>query len=475
MKTLVGRENEISILKEALLSDESEMVAVVGRRRVGKTFLIQSIYQKHINFEITGSQNASLKEQLINFTHQLQLFSKSTIAVSPPASWTEAFHQLSTFLESKKYKQKKVIFIDELPWLASHKSNFLSALAYFWNNWATKRNIVMVICGSAASWMIEKVVHNKGGLHNRITKLISLQPFTLAETRDYLLSRKVNLNLYQIAQLYMVMGGIPHYLKEIAPGKSAAQNIDSICFSSNGLLRDEFLKLYPSLFDKASNHISIIRAIASKWKGISRKEILDISKMPDGGSITKYLRELSQSGFISNYLPFGKKKKETLYRLTDEYSLFYLKFIEKMRKQTWNNLSQLPKWKNWNGYAFENLCLKHNLEIKNALGISGVYSEESSYFYKGDVDSSGFQVDLLIDRQDQVINLCEIKFAEAEFSIDKAYAKKLRERVALFKEKTRTRKNIFLTFISSYGVKPNINSIGLIENEITLAALFTKL
>ncbi len=474
MKTLVGRTNERSILQSALLSPDSEMIAVVGRRRVGKTFLIQSIYQKHISFEITGSQNISLKEQLQNFTNQLQLFRKSTIAISPPSNWTEAFYQLSTFLESKSSKQKKVIFIDELPWLASHKSRFLSALGYFWNNWASKNNIVVVICGSAASWMIEKVVHNKGGLHNRITKLISLQPFTLAETKEYLLSRKVNLNLYQIIQLYMVMGGIPHYLKEIEAGKSAAQNIDSICFSKNGLLRDEFLKLYPSLFDKASNHILIIRAISTKWKGVSRKEIVEISKMPDGGSITKYLTELDQSGFITSYLPFGKKKKETLYRLTDEYSLFYLKFIENMRKQTWNNLSQLPKWKNWTGYAFESLCLKHSLEIKSALGISGVYSEESSYFYKGDKETSGFQVDLLIDRQDNTINLCEIKFTEAEFNIDKAYAKKLRGRVALFKEKTKTRKNIFLTFISPYGINPNINSIGLVENEISIDALFAK-
>lgn len=232
------------------------------------------------------------------------------------------------------------------------------------------------------------------------------------------------------------------------------------------------MKLYPSLFDKASNHISIIRALATKWKGLSRKEIISISKLPDGGSVTKYLTELSQSGFISAYFPYGKTKKETMYRLTDEYSLFYLKFIENKHKQSCINLSQLQIWKSWNGYAFENTCLKHSHLIKNALGISGVYSEESSFIYKPDSGSNGFQIDLLIDRMDNSINLCEMKFYESEFIIDKVYAKTLRERAAQFKRQTKTRKQIFLTFISTYGIKSNIYSIGLINQEISMDALF---
>lgn len=474
MRTFTGRIHEINILQEALKTDNPEMIAIIGRRRVGKTFLIQTVYKKHICFEMTGSQNTPVKEQLQNFANQLQSYSKSNIAISPPANWTAAFHQLSSFLDTKKFNKKKVLFIDELPWLASHKSRFLSAFGYFWNNWASKKNIVVVICGSAASWMIEKVVHNRGGLHNRITKFISLSPFTLAETKEYLLSRNVSINHYQIIQLYMAMGGIPHYLKEIQQGKSAAQNIDAICFARNALLKDEFLKLYPSLFAKASNHISIIRALATKWKGLSRKEIVKISKLPDGGSVTKYLTELSQSGFINAFLPFGKTKKDTLYRLTDEYSLFYLKFIENKRRQSWDNLSQLQTWKSWSGYAFENICLKHSYLIKHALGISGVYSNESSFIFKGDQGSKGFQIDLLIDRNDNSINLCEIKFYESEFIVNKSYANTLRERIALFKMRTKTRKQVFLTIISTFGLKSNIHSIGLVNQEITMDALFIR-
>ena len=472
METFIGRTEEINILQNALTTNESEMIAVIGRRRVGKTFLIRSVYKKHIGFEITGSQRTPLKEQLQNFANQLQLFSKSPVPIAAPVSWPAAFRQLSFFLDKQKSNQKKVLFFDELPWLASHKSRFLSAFGYFWNTWASQKNIVVVICGSAASWMIEKVVNDKGGLHNRITKLISLSPFTLAETRKYLLSRKVSLNHYQTIQLYMAMGGIPHYLKEIQPGKSATQNIDAICFGKNGLLKDEFSNLYPSLFDNASNHISIIRALATKWKGLSRKEIVGISNLPDGGSVTKYLTELSQSGFITAYMPYGKTKKDTLYRLTDEYSLFYLKFIEGRPKQSWINLSQLQTWKSWSGYAFENICLKHSQQIKNELGISGVYSQESSFVYKGDKYSKGFQIDLLIDRQDNSINLCEMKYHESEFTINQSYAKTLRERRAQFKTQTKTRKNVFLTFISTFGIKSNMHSIGIVDQEINLDALF---
>lgn len=472
MGTYIERTEETNILQNALKTNESEMIAVIGRRRVGKTLLIRSVYKKHIVFELTGSLQTPTKEQLENFAGQLQFFSKSPIKLATPKSWPDAFRQLTTFLEKQKTNQKKVLFFDELPWLASHKSRFLSAFGYFWNTWASRKNLVVVICGSAASWMIEKVVNDKGGLHNRITKLISLSPFTLAETRKYLLSRKINLNLYQSIQLYMAMGGIPHYLKEIEPGKSAAQNIDAICFGKNGLLKDEFSNLYLSLFDNATNHISIIRALATKWKGLSRKEIVDISKLPDGGSVTKYLNELNQSGFISSYLPYGKTKKDTLYRLTDEYSLFYLKFIEGKRKQSWLNLSELQIWKSWSGYAFENICLKHSQQIKNALGISGVYSEESSFVFKGDESAKGFQIDLLIDRQDNSINLCEMKFHESEFTITGAYAKTLRERTAQFRAKAKTRKSIFLTFISTFGIKPNMHSIGTVNQEITMGELF---
>ncbi|HBX52275.1 MAG: ATPase [Bacteroidetes bacterium RIFOXYA12_FULL_35_11] len=476
-KNIIGRTEEISMMTDLLFNKHPEMLAVIGRRRVGKTYLVRNVYRDYINFEITGIQQASAKQQLEYFATQLNKISGNKKTTSIPESWLEAFFQLSTALEKIKTKKKKVLFFDELPWLASRKSGFLTALGHFWNSWASKQNIIVVICGSSASWMINKVVHNKGGLHNRITKLINLAPFTLAETKKYLKSRNIKMDHYQTIQLYMAMGGVPHYLKEIKPGLSAAQNIDTICFRKNGLLRDEFDKLYPALFEKAEKHINIIRALASKWKGLTRTEIITKSKIKDGGSLTRILSELISSGFVSSYFPFDKKKKETLYRLTDEYSLFYIHFIEKQAKpgmNIWPKLIQSQQWKSWSGFAFENICMKHTENIKKALGISGVYTEESSYIYKGNEYENGFQIDLLIDRSDDVINICEIKFHSGEFTIDKAYANILRRKINNFQLKSKTKKSMMLTFISTFGVKNNMHKTSIVENDLTIEVLFEE-
>ena len=368
-----------------------------------------------------------------------------------------------------------VVFLDELPWMSTHRSGFLKGLSYFWNSWAVQQNIVVVICGSAASWMIRKVIHHKGGLHNRVTKRIRLQPFTLAETEDFLINRAIRLERYQLLQLYMVMGGIPHYLKEIEAGKSAVQNIDKICFGENGLLRDEFLSLYPALFKHADYHTAIIRALASKPNGLIRSDLIQQAKLTESGRITKVLMELSESGFITTYPAFGKKKKGQLFRLTDEYSIFYLRFIEPNLSETqgvWSSLSQSQSYKIWCGYAFENVCLKHISSIKKALGISGIYTRSASFFRKKDNDNQGVQIDLLIDRNDRTINIVEIKFYNGTFTISKDYANKLRTKIQVFKDITQTKKQVFLTVMTSLGLKANIHSIGLVDNHFDSNVLF---
>lgn len=476
-KNLIGREREREILTEALQSNEPEMVAVIGRRRVGKTFLIKQVYEEEILFEVTGLQDADLKKQLANFSFALSRHSGSRVPLKTPANWLEAFQMLVLQLDQLPEEPKKVVFFDEVPWLASKKSDFLTGLGFFWNSWAVNRNIVVVICGSAASWMIEKVVNNRGGLHNRITRRIFLEPFNLAETEAYLQSRNIHFNRYQIVELYMALGGIPHYLKEVKGGKSAVQNIDSICFSKEGLLREEFSRLYPALFANAEKHIAIIRALATSRQGLARQKTIQLAGLSEGGNTSKVLLELERSGFISSYFPFGKKKKGKLYRLTDEYSLFYLQFMEDKSHegtQTWHHLSQTQEYKTWSGYAFENICLKHIPQIKKALGIAGVYSRSSSFIKKGTDTEKGTQIDLLIDRNDKVINLFEIKFYNAELSISSDYAQALREKVRVFQEATNTRKHIMVTLITTFGLKPNKHSLGLVDQALDLDSLFEK-
>ncbi|MEM9720013.1 MAG: ATP-binding protein [Bacteroidota bacterium] len=477
LTSLIGRTQEIAILKQALSSSEAEMVSIIGRRRVGKTFLVNTIYEEELIFSITGVQNGTLADQLENFADQISEYAETDLPIQRPDNWLKAFQLLRAYVKEHLDNKKKVIFFDELPWLATQRSGFLQALGYFWNSWAAQQNLVIVICGSAASWMIRKVVNDTGGLHNRITKRIYLEPFTLAETEEYLNSRKIQFNRYQLVQLYMVMGGIPHYLKEIQGGKSATQNIQEICFSQNGLLADEFSRLYSSLFSEATTHIKVIRTLGDSWIGLTRKELVKMGKLSEGGTLTRVLEELVQSGFISAYRPFGRKKKEKLYRLTDPYSLFYLQFIEDKAyegKDIWQHLSQTQAFKTWSGYAFENICLRHITQIKKAMSIAGIYSLSSSYYRKGSLAQKGVQIDLLIDRKDQVINLFEIKFYTKRIRLSKADADQLREKMWTFEEATKTLKQLFWILISPFGLVENQHSSGLIAQSLTLDDLFLE-
>lgn len=472
---MIGRKDELLILNKAFQSSEAEMIAVIGRRRVGKTFLIRQAYKGKIDFDLTGIQHGTSREQLQNFADRLSLYAKPLFPFHRPTDWLQAFQMLVVWLESTPKSEKRVIFFDELPWLAAPKSGFIKALGYFWNSWASEQNICVVICGSAASWMIANVVHDKGGLHNRITRRVHLMPFTLAETETYLQSRQVRLERYQILLIYMALGGIPHYLKEVEGGKTAAQNIDFICFSPNGILKDEFLQLYPALFDNSEVHTKIVRSLAQTWQGLSRNELIESAQLQNNGNTSRALEELVSSGFVSTYFAFGKKKKDLRYRLTDEYSLFYLKFIEENQgfgQSSWQNISQTQSWKSWSGYAFENLALRHVPQIKKALGISGINTETSSFYQKGNAQQQGVQIDLLIDRNDHAINLCELKFYNSEVLITKAMAKELRTKLALFRAASQTNKQIFLTLIAPFDVIQNEISIGLLDNSLSMDIFF---
>lgn len=475
-KQLVGRQPEQQILLEALDSGEAEMVAVFGRRRVGKTFLVKQTYRDRIVFELTGLQNASNAAQLKNFSQQLAERIGSPVGAPMPKDWLEAFFMLSRFVKTKlDEEQKMVVFFDEVPWLAGQKSGFIMGLGWFWNSFAVNENLVVVICGSAASWMIQKIVNDRGGLHNRITERIFLKPFTLDETDAYLRSRNIVLDRYSIVQIYMALGGIPHYLKEIVGSKSVAQNINDLCFSANGLLRDEFSRLYPALFARAENHVAVVRALADSRQGLSRGDIARAAKISEGGTFTRVLEELEQSNFITSYYPFAKKKKDMLFRLTDEFSLFYLRFMEKNRDSgddAWLQLSQSQTAKIWAGYAYENLCLRHLPQVKKALGISGVYAAASTFLQRGTDEEKGAQIDLVLDRADRVVNLFEIKFHDRELSLSETDARALRQQMWTFAAATKTRKRLMLVMITAFGLKHNQHSLGLVEKVLSLEDLF---
>lgn len=469
---IVGRSNERLLFQKIVNSPSSEFVAVYGRRRVGKTFLIRETFNNDFHFHLTGIANATVPAQLVNFHNAIR--KKNTGSDFPVAkNWIEAFQQLIELLERNTDK-RKIIFIDELPWLDSPKSNCLGALEHFWNSWASARkDIILIVCGSAASWMINKLINNKGGLHNRVTHKIKLLPFTLKECEQFLAERNFNWNRYQIVEAYMALGGIPFYWNALQAEFSATQNIAKLFFSENGLLKNEFPNLFQSLFKKAENHVAVIEALGTKARGLNREEIMTLAKLKSGGRATQTIDELEVSGFIRKYVPFNKQTKDSVYQLTDLYSLFYLRFIKGNKSATekfWLTALDSTQQRIWSGYSFEMVCLLHTEQIKKKLGIQGVQSSEGSWRSKD--SKPGAQIDLVIDRKDQTINLCEMKFSINPFTIDKKYAENLRNKLGTFRSETKTQKGVMLTMISTYGLKQNQYSIGLVQHDLAMDCLF---
>ncbi len=473
---IVGREPEIEKLNKLLYSDSAEFLAVYGRRRVGKTFLIRQYLKKHIIFNFTGAKDTETEQQLVNFNTEFIKRNNTKKLTNAPLNWNEAFSNLIFYLNRlPKKKAKYVIFIDEMPWIDLPKSGFIAALEFFWNqHLSTMDNMLLIACGSASSWIKNKLINARGGLYNRVTQRINLKPFNLYETELYLNALGVKLPRYQIVEIYMVMGGIPFYLKELAKGKSAMQQIDAICFSQQGLLYGEYAQLYHSLFKNANQHIAIIKCLAMYPQGVTRQQIALKTKISEG-SLSRVLDELNECDFISIYEPFLNKKKASVYKLTDLYSLFYLKFInpnKKTGKGTWAQLSKQQNYITWSGYAFENISMMHITQIKKALGISGVYTTTSSWVFKGNDTLPGTQIDMIIDRADNTINLCEAKFTKDNFAITKNYAAQLRMKKSIFKQATKTKKATFTTLITSFPAIKNQHYLGEIENEIIADKLF---
>ncbi len=469
---IIGRKAEKAVLEAALQSPEAEMIAIVGRRRVGKTFLVTQTYSDRIKLELTGIQRATLRQQLGNFTDVLQTHQgPSDTVLDVPEDWLSAFRLLRQYAQTQLTDEKIVLFFDELPWLANSHSGFLEALGYFWNSWASRQNLVIVLCGSAASWIIEKVVKDTGGLHNRITRRLHLEPFSLLETEQFLQARGVHWDRYQIVQYYMIAGGIPHYLKEAEPGKSAMQTIDRVCFSATGLLRDEFSNLYPALFKNSELHVTLVRTLAQKKSGMTRQQLIETLKIPSGGTISTVLEELEQSGFITLSFPFGKRVRDKVWRLTDEYSIFYLQFIEGQvlqKSNNWLNLLDSQAYKSWSGFAFENICLRHVQQIKKTLGIAGVYTEASAFYKKSTDAEEGAQIDLVLDRKDRIINLFEIKFYGDAFHFGTAEMAALRHKSGVFMHSTNTKKYLDWVLITTFGIKNQ----GMLDHVLTLDDLF---
>ncbi|MCR4713136.1 MAG: AAA family ATPase [Treponemataceae bacterium] len=472
---VIGRTEEYERLNECMNSNQAQLVIVYGRRRVGKTFLINEFFHNTFAFKLTGTYGKEKEVQLRNFASSLKRQTHKDPAT--PKDWLQAFELLRDYLEALPQNKKQVVFFDEMPWLDNHKSDFLSSFEWFWNDWAsTQDNLVFIVCGSATSWMDEKIANNKGGLFNRQTCKLFLKPFKLAEVEEYLLSRQIKWSRYDIVRCYMIMGGIPYYLSLLSNKLSLSQNIDKLFFAEDCELWDEFEHLYNTLFTNSESYIKVVESLSSKRGGLTRAEIVEKTKLNGNGDLTAVLKNLELSGFIrvSNF--YKKAKKDSLYQLRDYFTAFYFQFIKNnygKDEHFWSNSTDNPTRRTWEGLVFEQICKDHIFAIKQKLGISGILSEESAWFVRADKESGtgGAQIDLLIKRRDRVITICEIKFSNGEYLITKDYDLNLRNKVELFKSETNCKESIQLIMLTTYGVKQNEYS-SVIQNQIVMDDLF---
>lgn len=469
---LIGREKEIKTLQQAYHSEYSEFVAVYGRRRIGKTFLIREAFNYQFAFQHTGVYKESLKKQLRNFRDALRMSGMKKAKI--PTDWSDAFFQLAQFIKENK-EEKKVIFIDEIPWLDTPRSGFLSALEYFWNSFASARkDVLLIICGSATSWIINKVLKNHGGLHNRVTYRIHLQPFTLYECEQYAKYLGMRASHYDLIEYYMILGGVAFYWSRLDKGLSVAQNIDNMIFSETGFLHNEFNELYDSLFNEPESYLKIIHALGTIRIGMTRDELVKEGGISSNGKLTRMLEDLTECGFIKRIPSYGGKAKDDLIQLVDNFTIFYYKYMKENLNNDehfWSNSYNSPIRSAWTGLAFERVCFQHIPQIKQAMGIAGVATQCYSWKAKGDALSSGTQIDMVLDRRDNIINICEMKFSKGEYTITKDYAMALNNKVERFIESTKNKKTILLTMITTNGVVHN-EYWNQIQCDITADELF---
>lgn len=477
-EAIIGRTFEQKLLKDYYDSTKSELVAVYGRRRIGKTHLIKMFFHEKFDFWFTGIYDAKKTDLLKQFGMEL---SKCTgKKTKTPKDWFEAFNALSEYLLSLN-KEKVTVFIDELPWLDTPKGNFLQAFSYFWNMWhSDKSQLKLFVCGSATTWMLDKFVGDKGGLYGRVSRAIYLRPFNLGETAKFLKDIKgIELNHYQILELYMILGGVPYYLDMLKKDLPLSVNIDYLFFKEGAPLKNEYDFLFRSLFKESKGYKKVIETLSEKLIGMTRNDIMVATKMDKGGTLSEILENLCACDFVRKYTSIGKTERDAIYQLTDLFSLFHLRFVEKDSSQDqnfWSNLSSTGTKNSWAGYAFEQVCLHHITQIKSKLSILGVLSNTYSWNCKPFTDKDGTawkggQIDMLIDRKDQVINICEMKYSVDEYTITEEYEKKLRQRASLFKHVTKTKKALQHTFVTTYGVKQNLYS-GIVQSEVMMEDLF---
>ena len=477
--SIIGRRDEIKSLERFMKSTKSEFVAIYGRRRVGKSYLVEEVYRGKIVFRAIGayikdSDSKTYREVQLTHFYESLLDSGMSDDAPRPTCWREAFRLLRKYLEGIRSK-RRIIFLDELPWLAGPQSSeMITELGYFWNSWADRqRNILLVVCGSATSWMLDNVIRDYGGLHGRLTATMRLLPFTLCESEQYFKRHGFHLSRYEIAVAYMAFGGIPYYLDRLDKEKNLTENIDDFYFRDERI-HQEFKDVYAGLYATSERYVEVVKTLGRQFYGMTRHELAAAIGIESGGTFSKILENLHESGIIREYPRYGKERVETVYQLKDFFSMFYMHFIHGKAGDSsgWRTVQRTPVFYTWAGNTFEMLCIEHLPQIKEKLRIATV---NRNYCWRCKApDGTVSQVDLVMEwTGERTDHLCEMKFSEHAFTIDKQYEKNLACKIDAFinsRQHVKTH-SVQLVMVTSNGILRNEHSKD-VNQEVTLDDLF---
>ena len=493
---MIGRKKEIKLLNEICDLEESSLVAIYGRRRIGKTYLVNHMFKKYrqdcLFFEFTGAYDGDKRGQIDNFIDQVYewFYVEPSFEIK---SWSDAFRFLKRTIDKEIKKrdsnEKVIVFLDEVPWIdRSNKGGFLSALGYFWNTWCEPReNVVLILCGSNSSWIRDKILKNaRGSLYQRVTHQISMYPFDLKETKAYLLEQKgFMIDNKTVTDIYMIFGGVAKYLSFLNPNESSAENIDRVFFSIHGSMYREYDELFSSLFaDKSDYYKSVIELLCTRRSGFSLSDISKAFNEKLGGKLRLAIAELEECGFIKGLSKYGNSVRGVNYMIVDPYILFHHKWIKGFSRNDiatlpnnyWLHKSSSQSYAVWSGYAFEIVVMVNIRLYLNAIGrlgfFSGVYHWQ--HMAKSE-DEQGAQIDMVVNYGNNIFDILECKYYNSEYVISKEYAKNIKNKLSMFKKYglySKQKSELRLVFLTSYGVKMNAEAHSLNISRVCLDDLF---
>ena len=469
---IIGRREEIRELEKCEKSKKSELVCVYGRRRVGKTYLVEQSFANLFAFRATGVESGNTRTQLKSFYQRLVEAGDTERRV--PQDWFEAFSRLERILAAENIRRsihgKRIVFFDEFPWFATPRSDFLEAFGEFWNRCGTAQgDFLFIICGSATSWIIKNILEDTGSLYNRVTSQIFLRPFSLRETELYMESRVFGWSRRQIVECQMIFGGLPYFFDLLNPDESLTWNINALIFKPHALLRHESKKLLEATLKKSPAYNDILKCLSSHYYGMQKNACfasLDISQ----GTFSRAVEDLIKCGYVHESVDRYSKGHPLRLQLIDPFLLFHYNFLEKGYSETTrfeDFKSDTGRYNNWRGHAFEILCMYHIDHIKNALGISGVRT--NSYAWVSEKNEA--QIDLVLDRDDGIVNICEEKYTDTAFAVSAEYEERLLKKMDIYRAETKTKKALKIVMICTENLAGTANTEH-ITRVLTLDDLF---